>query len=232
MSDENTEQKNESEITMTPKEKTVASDEVNTDVEETTEGVLEGAKQENDKKEEVEQIELVEIPKKRLEELEKVEARVLEELKLERANSINYRKRLEKQRDEFAELASVRVLTKLLSVKDDLDRIVENGQSDIPETHFTGIQLLQQRIEGIFNQEKVSLIKIEAGKTKYDPKYHEAIVAQPVEGIEPNIVISIVNAGFAKGDRVLRAAKVIISKSTEPPKEEKKVDEEEEFKEF
>lgn len=179
--------------------------------------------------EEAEIIEMVEIPKKRLDELVIVEERVLEEIKLERANSINYRKRLEKQRDEFVEIASVRVLSKLLAVKDDLDRIVENGKDEIPENHFKGIELLQQRTEGIFNQEGVTIIKIEVGKTKYDPKFHEAIVSQPVEDVVPNTILSIVNAGFQKGDRVLRASKVIISKSIEEPKKEEESSEE--FKE-
>lgn len=189
-------------------------------------------KKEEKKEESVEEeeiIEMVEIPKKRLDELVIVEERVLEEIKLERANSINYRKRLEKQRDEFVEIASVRVLSKLLAVKDDLDRIVENGKDEIPENHFKGIELLQQRTEGIFNQEGVTIIKIEVGKTKYDPKFHEAIVAQPVEDVVPNTILSIVNAGFQKGDRVLRASKVIISKSIEGPKKEEESSEE--FKE-
>ncbi len=60
---------------------------------------------------------MVEISEKRLNELENAESIALENLKRERAESINYRKRLQKQRDEFAELASVRVLNKLLNVK-------------------------------------------------------------------------------------------------------------------
>ncbi len=178
-----------------------------------------------------EKIEMVQIPKKRLEELETVEARVLEELKLERADSINYRKRLEKQRNEFAEIASVRVLNKILAIKDDIDRIVETGKDDIPETHYKGLELLQQRIDGIFSQEKVELIKIDVGKTIYDPIKHEAIVAQPMENVKPNTIINIVSAGFIKGERVLRAAKVIISKAIENDKKDIE-DEDVEFKEF
>ena len=106
-------------------------------------------------KKEEEVVEMVEIPKKRLEELEKAEAKALEEVKRERAGVINYRKRLEKQRDEFAEYASVRVLSKLLDVKDDVNRILDNGKETIPKEHLDGISMMAQRIKTIFDQEGV-----------------------------------------------------------------------------
>jgi molecular chaperone GrpE len=127
---------------------------------------------------------------------------------------------LQKQRDEFAEIASARVLTKLLAVQDDLKRILDNGSDEIPKEHLEGIELLTQRIKGIFESENVMLIDIEEGKTKYDPQYHEAIVAQPIPGVTENTIVQIISSGFKKSDRVLRPAKVIISKSL--PKQEKK----------
>ncbi|MHA2252076.1 MAG: nucleotide exchange factor GrpE [Candidatus Kariarchaeaceae archaeon] len=181
-------------------------------------------KMDNEEEKKEEPVEMVEIPKKRLEELETVEVRALEEVKRERATGINYRKRLEKQRDEFAEIASVRVLKKLLNVKDDIQRILDNGKGAIPKEHMEGIVLLSQRVEGIFNEEEVSLIKIKEGKTAYDAYKHEAIMATHIEGMAPNIILTQVNAGFQKGDRVLRAAKVIISTRPPKPKEESKED--------
>jgi len=170
-------------------------------------------------KEPEEPVKMVEISEKRLLELETAESVALENLKRERAESINYRKRLQKQRDEFAELASVRVLNKVLTVQDDLRRVVENSNGEIPENHMEGIKLVQQRLEGIFNQEGVELIVIEEGKSKYDPKFMEAVVSQPIPNMPANIVIGVISQGFKKGDRVLRAAKVMISKAVEPPKE-------------
>lgn len=169
--------------------------------------------------------EMVEVTKSRLKELEQAEAKFLEDLKRERAESINYRKRLQKQRDEFAEIASARVLAKLLSVHDDLSRVIENGIESIPKEHMEGIELVGQRIAGIFQSEAVSLIKVEEGKTRYDPHFHEAIVAQPVPDVAPNTVIAVVNQGFRKGDRVLRPAKVMISKQPPAPPTEQKSDE-------
>ncbi len=192
-----------------------------------TEDKSDNGKEEKEEEKIEEPIEMVEIPKKRLEELETVEVRVLEEIKRERASAINYRKRLEKQRDDFADIASARILGKLIAVKDDVSRIIENGSEEIPKEHMKGIKLVLQRIDGMFENEGVSIIKIKPGKTAYDPTKHEAIFAQPIDKMNPNTIISVVSHGFQFKERTLKAAQVIISKAIpkEVPKE-KKADEE------
>ena len=160
-----------------------------------------------------EEVVMIEISEKRLNELENAESIALENLKRERAESINYRKRLQKQRDEFAELASVRVLNKLLNVKDDLKRVIDNANDEIPQNHLEGINLVEQRLEGIFNQEGVEIIKSKEGTTLYDPNMMEAVVSQELDNVKPNTVLGVISQGFKKGERILRAAKVMISKS-------------------
>ncbi|MHA2502510.1 MAG: nucleotide exchange factor GrpE [Candidatus Kariarchaeaceae archaeon] len=170
-----------------------------------------------------EPVEMVEVAKNRLEELELAEAKFIEDLKRERAEGINYRKRLQKQRDEFAEIASAQILSKVLVAFDDLNRVIDNANGEIPEGHMEGISLVKQRLQGIFEQEGVSLIKVEEGKTRYNPSEMEAVVSQPIEGVEPNTVMGLIAQGFKKGDRVLRPAKVMISKAVaQPVKEETK----------
>ncbi|MHA2098622.1 MAG: nucleotide exchange factor GrpE [Candidatus Kariarchaeaceae archaeon] len=175
----------------------------------------------NEAAEEKEPVEMVEIPKTRFEELENAESLALEEIKRERASVINYRKRLEKQRDEFAEISSVRVLSKLLDVKDDVNRILENGKESIPSNHLEGIKLMAQRIKTIFDQEGVTLLEIKEGKSRFDPRYHEPILVQPNPDLPDKTIITVVNVGFVKGERVLRPAKVIITQKPSEPKEEK-----------
>ena len=169
-----------------------------------------------------EEVVMIEISEKRLNELENAESIALENLKRERAESINYRKRLQKQRDEFAELASVRVLNKLLNVKDDLKRVIDNANDEIPQNHLEGINLVEQRLEGIFNQEGVEIIKIKEGTTLYDPNMMEAVVSQELDNVKPNTVLGVISQGFKKGERILRAAKVMISKS--PNQDQKEAD--------
>lgn len=172
-----------------------------------------------EKVEEPEVVEMVEIPKKRLEELENAEAEALEEIKRERASVINYRKRLEKQRDDFAEIASVRVLSKVLDIEDDVKRILDNGKDSIPKEHLEGIKMMAQRLKNIFEQEGVKLLEVKEGKTRFDPRYHEPILISPNADLPDKTITTVVNAGFVKGERVLRPAKVIITQKPPEPKD-------------
>ncbi len=176
--------------------------------------------EDNKKDEEKPKEEMVEIPKSRYNELISAEERAIEEIKRERAAMSNYRKRLDKQKEDFVEMASARILKKLINVKDDLQRIIDNGKNDIPAQHLEGLKLLEQRIDAMFESEGVGIIKIIPNKTIYDPTKHEAIMSQPNPDLPDNTILMVISNGFIMKDRVLKAAQVIISKK--PPKEDKK----------
>ena len=82
--------------------------------------------------------------------------------------------------------------------------------------------MVEQRLEGIFNQEGVEIIKIKEGTTLYDPNMMEAVVSQELDNVKPNTVLGVISQGFKKGERILRAAKVMISKS--PNQDQKEAD--------
>ncbi len=155
------------------------------------------------------------LEKKKYEELVSIEKIAMEEVKRARADSLNFRRRVEKEKDEFLKYSSAKILEKFLPIVDDLHRLVEQGKDTIDETHMQPIKSVLARIEKIFDEEGVKLIEIKKGKTKFDPRFHEAIFALPSEEHDPNIVVDIVNTGFVKGERVLRPAKVVISKKNE-----------------
>ncbi len=165
---------------------------------------------ENQEKEET-----VQISKQRYEELVNAEAIALEEVKRARADSINFRRRVEKEKEEFQKFASAKVFKKLIPLLDDIHRLIEHGKEDIPETHLASIKSLEQRLNSIFQQEGVKIIEIVKKETKFDPRFHEAVFAQPTDEVEPNVVIEVISNGFYKDNTVLRPAKVVISKAVE-----------------
>ncbi len=170
---------------------------------------------------EPEKKEVVEVEKEEYEKLLNAKKIADEEVKRARADALNFRKRVEKEKQSFIEFSSGNVLSKLLPVSDDLKRLIENGKDDIPETHYNAIVAIEQRINDIYASEGVGLIKIKKGKTAFDPNRHQAVFALPTEEYPPNIVVDITSSGFIKGDRVLRPAKVVISKAVEKPAESK-----------
>ncbi len=172
-------------------------------------------KDEENKTQNEEKEEMMQIPKKRYEELVNAEAVALEEVKRARADSINFRRRVEKEKEEFKKFASAQVFKKLIPLLDDIKRLIEHGRDEIPEVHFQSVLNLEQRLESIFKQEGVKIIEIKKKETKFDPKFHDAVYAQPTDEVEPNVILEVVSNGFYKDNTVLRPAKVVISKAVE-----------------
>ena len=181
-----------------------------------------GQKKNGDTPKKEEKKEMVEIEKEEYEKLLRAKEIADEEIKRARADALNFRKRVEKEKSSFLEFATGNVLARLLPVSDDLKRLIENGKDDIPESHYNAILSLEQRINEIYSAEGVSLIKITKKKTAFDPHKHHAVFALPTDEYPANVVIDVTSSGFIKGDRVLRPASVVISKPTETPETEKK----------
>ena len=76
------------------------------------------------------------------------------------------------------------------------------------EEEFLGKKLAYDLIDAKTNE-----VKIKEGTTLYDPNMMEAVVSQELDNVKPNTVLGVISQGFKKGERILRAAKVMISKS-------------------
>jgi len=119
----------------------------------------------------------------------------------------NFRKRTEEEKSRFVNLATVELLKKLLPVIDNFELALEAHKE---ETEFyKGIEMIYSQLQEIMVDEGLIPIK-KSGK--FDPNVHEAILAE--ESDKPNNdVLEVLQAGYKIGDRVIRHAKVKISKN-------------------
>ncbi|GAA3333112.1 nucleotide exchange factor GrpE [Curtobacterium albidum] len=120
------------------------------------------------------------------------------------AELVNFRKRVERDREANRDAVIAEVVRALLPALDDLTRAEAHGDlTDGP------MQVIGQKIRGGF--EKFKLVQIgEKGET-FDPNVHEAIVQLPTPGATDQTVADVVEPGYKLGDRVLRAAKVAVA---------------------
>ncbi|WIB00667.1 nucleotide exchange factor GrpE [Curtobacterium sp. MCBA15_012] len=120
------------------------------------------------------------------------------------AELVNFRKRVERDREANRDAVIAEVVRALLPALDDLTRAEAHGDlADGP------MQVIGQKIRGGF--EKFKLVQIgEKGET-FDPNVHEAIVQLPTPGATDQTVADVVEPGYKLGDRVLRAAKVAVA---------------------
>jgi molecular chaperone GrpE len=135
------------------------------------------------------------------------------------ADMENLRRRTEKEVAD-AKLYGISALARdMLSFADNSRRTVENIPPDLRKSSEPLIRTL---IEGIELTERDFLArltrhgikKIEPLGAKFDPNLHEALFEVPDDNVPSGTVVKVVDDGYVIGDRVLRPAKVGVSRST------------------
>lgn len=124
----------------------------------------------------------------------------------------NYKKRMERERSQLLKYAEENLLRDLLSVVDNLERALEQGSaSDTVAPVVEGVQLT---LNGLFSiMEKYGVKPLESVGESFDPTRHDALAMEATDTMEPNHVFKEFQKGYAYHDRLLRAAKVIVSQA-------------------
>lgn len=123
----------------------------------------------------------------------------------------NYQRRSEKDRRDSLRYAHADFARSLLPVVDDFDRLLTNaadGKASL-ESLVEGVKLTRENFLKVLQQFEVR--PIVAQDQPFDPAVHEALMEQPSDHAE-RTVLQEVARGFKLHDRVLRPAKVIVSK--------------------
>ena|SRR3989338_2957687 len=126
----------------------------------------------------------------------------------------NYRKRVEKEKEEFCKIASHEIIYKLLGILDSFEFALQS--KDKNQDFVKGIELIYSQLYSML--EKDGLKKIESLNKKFDADYHEVLLIEEHNDMEEDIVIEELQKGYMLNEKVLRHAKVKISKKS---KEEK-----------
>ncbi|MEC7917931.1 MAG: nucleotide exchange factor GrpE [Pseudomonadota bacterium] len=121
-------------------------------------------------------------------------------------------RRVAEQEVRKARLYGVESLAKnFLSVGDNLERAIESLNEDSkPEDLEEGLRLILKSYEDAL--ETGGIISIDPKGEPFNPEQHEALSVIENEDLEPNSIIEVIQRGFMIQDRVLRPAKVIVTK--------------------
>ncbi len=128
-----------------------------------------------------------------------------------RADMENFRKRMERTSMERAAAARKEILTKLLGVKDNLQRALQYGEShgDNSEGIIEGVKLTEYQLNQILSQEGVA--RIDAEGKPFDPTDEEAVQTVHDPSTPDHQVVQVVREGYTYKDEVLRPAQVIVN---------------------
>ncbi len=129
-----------------------------------------------------------------------------------RAEFANYRKRIDRERSDIYQNATVAVLKQLLPVIDDLDRAMGNVPEDISEHNWAqGVTLIGQKLNALL--ESNGLVPLSPTGEAFDPNLHEAVGMDETDEFESGHVTVVLQKGYAYGDRVVRPAMVRVANS-------------------
>lgn len=126
----------------------------------------------------------------------------------------NYRKRAQRENEEFRKYACSSIVGDLLTVVDDLDRALEHAGE---ETEFVkGIRGVRANLMKVLESNGLREIPSEG---KFDPELHEALCA--VDGKEDGMIAEVFQKGYTLNGKVLRYSKVKVTRKTEEKAESK-----------
>jgi len=123
----------------------------------------------------------------------------------------NYRKRTEREIDNARKFAIERFAQELLTVGDALEAGIRAGVATPGPALLEGAQATLKELNRAF--EKAGMKLIDPAGQPFDPNWHEAMVAQESREVPPNTVLSVIQKGYSLNGRLLRPARVIVSKS-------------------
>jgi molecular chaperone GrpE len=118
------------------------------------------------------------------------------------AEYLNYKRRVERDRELVKQNATFGVLSQLLPVLDDIDRAREHGELE------GGFKAVADSLERIVAN--LGLTKFGAKGEEFDPNFHEALMHGHSPDVTTTTVDVVAHAGYRIGERVVRAAKVTV----------------------
>ena len=120
------------------------------------------------------------------------------------AELVNFRQRVERDRQANREAVISEVIRSLLPALDDLARAEAHG--DLVEG--APMTIVAQKLRGAF--EKYGLTQVGEKGEPFDPAFHEAVVQLPNPDVTVNTIADVIEPGYVLGDRLVRPAKVAV----------------------
>ena len=132
----------------------------------------------------------------------------------------NFRKRMEREKGEARRYANQSLLEELLPVLDNFHMGLDAASADAESMIFRGMEMVKKQLDDFLSGQGVE--EVAAGGKMFDPAVHEAVSQEDCEASPEGSVLRVIRRGFQMGERLLRPANVVVSRTpqAEEPSEE------------
>ncbi len=160
----------------------------------------------------------MEEPKKKKKKLKKEDELALKVIELEnellksKAEFINYRKRLDMENARYLKFCNEGIIKQMLPNLDNFERAInmdDDNLTDEVSKFLSGMKMIYCNLTTILKDNGVT--EIDGNNKPFDPNYHEAIMTEKKDGMEPLMVIEVLQKGYILKDKVIRPAMVRVS---------------------
>lgn len=122
----------------------------------------------------------------------------------------NVRRRMEREVANAHKYGMEKLISALLPVVDSIEQALQLADKNTDASMHEGLELTMKLFLDVL--QKFDVEQIDPQGAVFDPQQHEAMSIQEVPGTAPNTVIAVFQKGYKLNDRVIRPARVIVSK--------------------
>ena len=127
----------------------------------------------------------------------------------ERADLENYRKRVNREKEELLNYGNKSLIEEILPVVDNLERALAHASEDGLGALVEGIRMTHGML--LNSLKKFGVSPLETSGVPFDPAFHQAMAQIPTDDHAPNTVIEEYQKGYKLKERLLRPAMVTVS---------------------
>lgn len=129
----------------------------------------------------------------------------------ERADLENYRKRVNREKEELLNYGNKSLIEEILPIVDNLERALAHASEDGQAAVVEGIRMTHGML--IAALKKFGVTPVESVGTAFDPNFHQAMAQVPTDEHPPNTVVEEYQKGYLLKERLLRPAMVTVATS-------------------
>lgn len=134
------------------------------------------------------------------------------EVLMAKADLINYRKRKDEEVVKMLKFCNEDLIKQILPILDNFERAIkldDNNLEDEVSKFLEGFKMIYCNMQNVMTNFEVKAI--DGANKPFDPVYHNAIMVEHHDGIEPGMVLEVLQKGYIYKDKVIRPAMVKVS---------------------
>lgn len=125
----------------------------------------------------------------------------------------NFRKRIEREREELKRTAAEEIVLDLIPVLDNFERALDQDVDSDSEAFRQGVEMISRQLQGVLG--KSGLEQFDSMGKPFQPELHEAVQQVENSDLPPGTVAWVLAKGYLYGGRLVRPAMVGVTREGE-----------------